>query len=60
MLFGTTTPFTPEQLAALYPDHDAFVAAWGDATRAARAAGFIVHADAVELTNAAVQSDVGG
>lgn len=60
VLFGTTTPFTPEQLAALYPDHDAFVAAWGDATRAARAAGFIVHADAVELTNAAVQSDVGG
>jgi hypothetical protein len=59
-LFGTTTPFTPAQLEALYPSHGAFVSAWTGATRSARDAGFVTRADARELIAAAVQSDIGG
>jgi Alpha/beta hydrolase domain len=58
-LFGTTVPFTPEQLASLYPDHGAFVTAWTRATNVARRAGFLVDADAKELVRAAKQSDIG-
>ena len=57
-LFGTTVAFTPEQVAALYPDHRAFVAAWTRATNSARRAGFLVDTDAKELLRAAKQSDV--
>jgi Alpha/beta hydrolase domain len=57
-LFGTTTPFAPEQLAALYPDHGAFVSAWTDATEASHAAGFLVAADTRELIAAAEQSTI--
>jgi hypothetical protein len=58
-LFGSTVPFTPSQLEVLYPNHRAFVSAWVRATKSARAAGFLVAADAKELIAAAVQSDVG-
>lgn len=58
-LFGSTTPFTPEQMAALYPDHATFVSAWTRATKSARKAGFLVPADAKELIAAAVASDIG-
>ena len=58
-LFGSTTPFTPAQLDALYPDHRAFVSAWTRATKSARAGGYLVPADAKELIAAAKQSDVG-
>ena len=58
-LFGSTVPFTPSQLEALYPNHRAFVSAWVRATKSARAAGFLVAADAKELIAAAVESDVG-
>lgn len=58
-LFGSTEPFTPDQLEALYPDHRGFVSAWVRATRSARAAGFLVAADARELIAAARQSDIG-
>jgi hypothetical protein len=58
-LFGSTTAFTPEQLAALYPTHGWFVSAWRRATNDARAAGFLVPADARELVSAATHSDVG-
>jgi Alpha/beta hydrolase domain len=57
-LFGTTTPFTPEQLAALYPDHDSFVSAWTDATEASHAAGFLVAADTRELIAAGAASTI--
>jgi Alpha/beta hydrolase domain len=57
--FGTTVPFTPSQLAALYKSHGQFVSAWSQATDAAHAAGFLVGADAEELQSAAAQSDVG-
>ncbi len=58
-LFGSTTPFSPDRLDTLYPDHRTFVAAWVRATRSARAAGFLVAADAKELVAAARKSDVG-
>jgi Alpha/beta hydrolase domain len=58
-LFGTTVPFTPSQLAALYKGHGQFVSAWSQATDAAHAAGFLVGADAEELQSAAAQSDIG-
>jgi hypothetical protein len=59
-LFGTTTPFTAEQLHALYPTHRAFVDAWTRAASSAQRAGFLVPADAKELVRAAKQSDIGG
>lgn len=52
-LFGTTTPFSAEKLAALYPTHTAFVARWAAATTSLVRAGFIRPADAVELITAA-------
>ncbi len=58
-LFGSTVPFTPSQLEVLYPNHRKFVSAWVRATKSARAAGFLVAADAKELVSAAVKSDVG-
>jgi Alpha/beta hydrolase domain len=58
-LFGTTVPFSPSQLAALYKNHGQFVSAWSEATEAAQAAGFLVPADAEELQSAAAQSDIG-
>ncbi len=56
---GTTVPFTPSQLNALYPNHRKFVSAWVQATKSARAAGFLVNADAKELESAAVKSNIG-
>jgi len=58
-LFGSTVPFTPDEMEALYPDHRTFVSAWVRATKSARAAGFLVAADAKELISAAMRSDVG-
>jgi Alpha/beta hydrolase domain len=58
-LFGTTVPFTPSQLAALYENHGEFVSASVQATESARNAGFLVEADAEEIQSAAVHSDIG-
>jgi hypothetical protein len=58
-LFGTTTPFTAAHIAALYPNHRAFVTAWTRATNSARTKGFLTTADAKELVTAAVRSDIG-
>jgi hypothetical protein len=58
-LFGSTVPLTADQLAALYPTHAKFVAAWTRATTSALKAGFLVPADAKELIAAAAHSDVG-
>jgi hypothetical protein len=52
-LFGTTVPLTAEQLVAAYPTHDDFVAAWKKATDQAVKAGWMLPADASELTKAA-------
>jgi hypothetical protein len=58
-LFGSTVPFTPEQLSALYKNHGQFVSAWGQATRNLVKAGFIMKADENELTQSAVHSQIG-
>ncbi|MFD3927006.1 alpha/beta hydrolase domain-containing protein [Streptomyces sp. NPDC058614] len=59
-LFGTTTPFTAEKLAALYPTHASFVRQWSARTAQGVAAGFIRPADAAELIGAAARSGIGG
>ena len=58
-LFGTTVPFTPEQLAARYPNHDAFVQQWAQAAINGVNAGYLLRDDAYELFISAVLSDIG-
>ncbi len=48
-LFGVTTPFSPAQLAALYPTPKAFDKPFAAATRSAVKAGFLLQADARAL-----------
>ncbi len=60
LLFGSTAPFDDETLAALYPDHDAYVSAFNEATDRAVEAGFILPADADLMKAAAAASDIGG
>ena len=52
-LFGTTVPFTAEQLAAAYPTHDEFVADWKRAADQAVKDGYLLPPDAEELVAAA-------
>jgi hypothetical protein len=58
-LFGSTVPFTPEQLTALYKNKGQFVSAWGQATKNLVKDGFILKADESELTQSAVHSQLG-
>ena len=58
-LFGSTVPYTPEQLAALYKNHGQFVSAWGHATQNLVKGGFLLKADADELKQSAVHSQIG-
>jgi hypothetical protein len=58
-LFGSTEPYPPEQLAALYKNHGQFVSAWGQATRNLVKDGFLLKADGDELTQSAVHSQIG-
>ena len=48
-LSGSTTPFSDEQLAALYPTRDEYLARYAAATDAAVASGFVLAADAEEI-----------
>lgn len=57
-LFGTTVPFTPEQLAAAYPDHDSFVSAWNESLDSAVGSGAILAADAEHLRTVAAESTI--
>jgi hypothetical protein len=57
-LFGSTTPFTPAQLAARYPTHADFVDAWSASLSDAVSAGFILPADQPELLAAATSSTI--
>ncbi len=59
-LFGTTVPFTTQQLAGLYADHHDFVAKYNRATRTLVRTGFLLRPDARELKRAAEQSNIGG
>jgi hypothetical protein len=58
-LFGSTVPYSPEQLATLYENHGQFVSAWGQATRNLVRSGFLLEADENELTQSAVHSQIG-
>ncbi|WP_249228019.1 alpha/beta hydrolase domain-containing protein [Kutzneria sp. CA-103260] len=53
-LEGTTVPFTPEQLARLYPTNADYVAAVGRAAAQAVVKGFLLPADAAEIVRDAV------
>lgn len=57
-LFGTTVPFAADQLAALYPDHDAFVDAWRESAERAVEDGFLLPEDAELLVAAAEQAAI--
>jgi hypothetical protein len=57
-LFGSTTPLTPEQLAARYEDHDAYVAAVTTSADAAVADGFLQQQAADDLIAEAEKASV--
>jgi hypothetical protein len=57
-LFGTTTPFSQEQLTALYGDHGGFVRAWSRATLSAHTAGYLRPEDAANLLVVGAHSDI--
>jgi hypothetical protein len=57
-LFGTTAPFDPAALGALYPTHQAYTAAVRSAATAAVQAGFVLGLDARAINAAAAASDV--
>lgn len=59
ILFGTTTPFSAQKLATLYPDQATYVAAVNESTDAAVADGFILPADAALIKAAAEDTDLG-
>ena len=58
-LFGTTVPFTADQLAQRYPDQATFVSEWNGAVDAMVSAGALLDADADELRRVAEQSSIG-
>ena len=58
-LFGSTVPYTPAQLAALYKNHGQFVSAWSRDTQNLVQEGFLLKADANELTQSAAHSQIG-
>ena len=57
-LFGSTTPFTSDQLHALYSSHDDFVSKWIGSLYADVIDGYILPQDASELAAAAQASTV--
>lgn len=57
-IFGTTVPFTQEQLGALYGNHGGFVVAWSQATFEAVKAGFLLPADALQIWVVGAKSDI--
>ena len=57
-LFGTTVPFTEQQLEERYRSHGGFVFAWTRATLKATFAGFVLPADAIDIEVVGVRSDI--
>jgi hypothetical protein len=53
-LFGTTRSFTADELSALYPTADDFIAKWNAATDAAVESGAILAVDAENIKAAGV------
>jgi Alpha/beta hydrolase domain len=60
LLLGSTTPMTPEQLAARYASPDAYLAAYEEATDAAVEAGFVLDDDRQAMLDEADPSVVPG
>jgi Alpha/beta hydrolase domain len=58
-LFGSTVPYTPAHLAALYKNQGQFVSAWSQDTQNLVKQGFLLKADANELNQSAVHSQIG-
>jgi hypothetical protein len=58
-LFGRTIPFSPSQVANLYPTHTQFVSEWDQATLKDFFGGYLLLPDALELINSAFLSDIG-
>jgi len=52
-LFGRTIPFSPSQLASLYPTHAQFVSQWDQATLKDYFGGYLLQLDAIELVDSA-------
>ncbi|HXJ32872.1 MAG TPA: alpha/beta hydrolase domain-containing protein [Candidatus Eisenbacteria bacterium] len=59
-LFGTTTPFDDAKLAALYPTHKAFIAAYNKAIKRSAKNGWILKPDAKLMKKWAAGSGIGG
>lgn len=57
-LFGTTAPFTHDQLVSLYRNHGGFVSSWNQATQDAVKAGFVVREDAQHIRVVGAQSGI--
>jgi hypothetical protein len=57
-IFGTTVPFSNEQLTARYGNHGGFASAWSIATRKATKAGFLRPADARKVRVVGAQSEI--
>lgn len=57
-LAGTSTPFTPERLRALYPDHAAYVERYNRAVDEGLAKGFLLEEDAQRLRERAAAAPV--
>jgi len=58
-IFGKTVPFSPEKLAELYPSHDDFVGKYESATFETVQSGFLLLEDAINLIDAAEESNIG-
>jgi hypothetical protein len=57
-IFGSTVPFTDDQLRTLYPHHGDFVVAWIISTIKATLSGFVRPQDAIKLAVVGAQSDI--
>jgi hypothetical protein len=58
-VYGSYVPFDEETLAALYPDHQSYLAAAIEATHETQRDGFIVGADAAATIRDAARSNIG-
>jgi hypothetical protein len=59
-IFGETLPFTADQLASLYPSHQAFASQFQSSATNAVQSQFLLQPDATNLINAANASSIGG
>jgi Alpha/beta hydrolase domain len=59
LISGVYKPFSKEELAARYTDHDAYVATVSAAANELVAQRYMLEEDAIALIEAAKQSDIG-